>query len=98
MPLRAENHAPIGRKTAVNLWTAAIIAVALGGWIVRDAIWKTKINSRLQSIESIVNDGVADRWTGSQMALWTALLQAENPDVTVPKSSIVRPQPSPPGR
>lgn len=93
-----EHSIPLGRTTAVNLWAAAIIAVALGGWIVRDAIWKTKINHRLESIEAIVNHGVADRWTGTQMTMWSTMLRVENPELSVPEPDSIPSPLSPEGR
>lgn len=80
-PIVLENR--IGRNTTIQLWLAVIIAIFVGGWVVKDQVWKTKVDMRLASIE----ESVGDRWTKTQMALWAAEVSRLNPTIRIPPTT-----------
>lgn len=74
----------LGRSTNVQLWLAIIIAIAIGGWVVRDQTWKTRVDMRLVAIEQTVNATVTGQWTKIEMKLWVSRAINLNPDLVFP--------------
>lgn len=81
----SEDTKALSRGSTIQLWLAVIIAITLGGWIVKDQVWKTRIEMRLANIE----DSVGDRWTKSQMRLWVAEFEKVNPSIKIPDPSTI---------
>jgi hypothetical protein len=76
---------PISRDTKIQLWVAVCMALVVGGWVMRDAVWKTQIEGRLTAIELQLSLRTQDRWTSHDMEVWATQLRADNPSLAVPK-------------
>lgn len=50
----------------------------------------TNIESNLVRLAEAIDRASVDRWTGSHMSTWAALLKAQNPAITVPEPLDVR--------
>ena len=63
---------------SIGVLGSIIIAVATG------TSWATRIDTRLEAIESKIEQRTEDRWTGRDMLQWSGGLRERNPDLVVP--------------
>ena len=74
----------LGRSTNIQLWLAIIIAIAIGGWAIKDQTWKTTVDMRLTAIETTVANTASTQWTKIEMKLWATQLKLLNTEIVLP--------------
>lgn len=76
-------------EVAARITKDTLLPVSLVLLIVGGIVWLNNrllaIEYRLDAIDYKVNIGIGDRWRGEDMIHWAELLQAQNPDLIVPK-------------
>lgn len=82
--LPKENQSILGKGTSIQLWMAVVISIFVGGWVVKDQTWKTRVDMRLIAIEGKVNSSVTDNWTKIEMKLWSNQVTTLNADLKLP--------------
>lgn len=65
-------------KVSIALLTVCVTATAGG------VFWVAQVNSRLTSIEQTLNRDSDNRWTATDMHIWTERLRNANPALSIP--------------
>lgn len=74
----------ISRDTRVTLGAAIGAAIAMFTLVLWADRRITALEYQVESVRLILEEGVSDRWTQTEMRLWAELLQAKNDSISVP--------------
>jgi len=77
----------INEKTKVPLFTVVACVVACVASAVSASLWLNNSLNRIEQRIVAMENRTADRWTSTDMRMWTLQLRMENPSLKVPAAT-----------